>query len=155
MGWVIKYAVSLLCYFFSMFFYGLLNRLIRSNIAEIGYRAHNKKKKVNPSPRWDNLLAWSLCKKAKQNQKIVWIYFAMNILVCLCAAVSGILFLVLPLCLDIRNMIVSQLAFSLDVLCVIIVVKTILDQQFVPSEKKRHRPIPTLVKSHRKDKEVN
>lgn len=146
MEYVLKTAVGILCLMMSGFCYWLLWTGNRAHIDEVGYRSQNnrlkRKKRRKNQPLWDYLSHWSLCKGAKQNQRVVWIYFSVNLSIGVACIVSVILFSVCLITMDIRNSLVCQLGFAYGFLLLHTFVRFVLDLTYVPSVQKRYPFFP-------------
>lgn len=135
-----KLLASLFCFGFTCFLFYVFHRMNKSAIVELGYRSqtHLRKPQSKKLPLWDRVLYWHLCKDAKQKHGEVWLYFGCNVLTCLLWAFSPVLCILCICYMDLRNLILRELGYTLGCLFLIILVRFSLDLMFLPSERKRY-----------------
>ena len=135
-----KLLVSFFCQGFTWFLFSMLRGMNKSAIVEVGYRSQNhlRKPQSRKLPLWDRALYWSLCKNAKQNPGQAWLYFGCNILTCLAWAFSPVLCILCIFYMDLRNLILWELGYTLGSLFLIVLIRFPLDLMFLPSERKRY-----------------
>lgn len=135
-----KLLASLFCFGFACFLFHMLRRMNKNAIVELGYRSqtHLRKPQNGKLPFWDRVLYWSLCKNAKRNIGQVRLYFGCNILTCLLWAFSPVLCILCICYMDLRNLILWELGYTLGSLFLIILVRFPLDLMFLSSERKRY-----------------
>ena len=132
--------IGTLCELIGLFILWSLIHVMKDNIIELGYRSQKiryQKPKTN-IPLWDIITHWTLCKKAKINTKIIWLYFAMNMCLVLLALYSIGSTVVFAVFFDIKTMLLLQLQTFMWPLLPWGVVWFFLDIFLVPSEQKRY-----------------
>lgn len=137
---LINLLVGIVCELIGLFVLWIFVDVMKSNIIELGYRSQKLryKKEKNNLPLWDRMIHWSLCKNAKINTKIVWLYFIMNlylVMVSVCSAVSLVVFI---LCFETKQLLLYQLQFLFYPLFPWGIVLFFLDIFLLPSEQKRY-----------------
>lgn len=136
---LIKILVGIVCELMGLLFLWASIQGKRADIIELGYRSQKiRYKKEEKLPLWDKLIHWSLCKNAKINTKIIWLYFLLNFCLVIIAVFSVISLVVCMLCFEIKEVLIYQLQFFLYTLLPWEIISFYLDIFFLPSEQKRH-----------------
>ena len=140
MDFLLKVIVSLLCECVTCFLFYQFHSCERAAIIESGYRNNSKLFKPEPQnlPFWNRLLYWNLCKLAKRNYAAVWFYFACNLVICLCWIISIIVCAICIFTMEMRDMLLYQLKYTIVAVFIWGLVHFIPDLFFLPSEQKRY-----------------
>lgn len=139
-----------LCVSFAIYFY--MHMIDGHSIVEAGYRSQQMYKKIRHRAKgqsyWDFLSYWSLCKNAKKNQKAVWIFFSIHLLPLVASPVSIILWPAM-LFSDLETQFYVQLCFVWAVLDIHTVCHIVVDDKYLPSERKRRHLLRDMKEHYR------
>lgn len=138
---IARIVVGIIVQGINMFFYALFHKMERGNICEIGYRLREKRNPMPPKMQtlWDRLLYWNLCKNARFDRRIVWIYFSLNILTIVGAVISVVLAIFITMYVDkFSDVILYQLGYFVTFLEIWALLHFVIDIFFLPSERKRY-----------------
>lgn len=133
------FLLSSMCLAISWLIFGVLHYIDGADICEIGYRNCHPKYKSNQnlSIGGDKLLYWSLCKNAKRNRKVIWLYFGMNAFLIICAVISFVLWVVMHVSSSWHEIVKTQVGFLMAAIILHTAAHFVLDLLFLPSERKR------------------
>lgn len=141
MSLFVRVSLCTLWFGISLVAYIWMHRYEGEIIAEIGYRSPLPAKAVirNQSHSFvDRLFYWNLCRCAKKDSRNVWVYFAMNILVYIAAAVSAVLFMRCLFLESAREVFRVQMGWLLYAIMFIFTLHFFLDIGLVPSVQKKY-----------------
>ena len=138
---IVRIVVGMIAQVIFMFFYALFHKMERGSICEIGYRLREKR---NPNPPkvetlCDRLLYWNLCKNARFDIRIVWIYFSLNVFVIVGAIISVVLAVAITIYVDkLSEAILYQLGYFVTFLEIWALLHFAIDIFCLPSVRKRY-----------------
>lgn len=130
-----------LCEIVALFIFAACHRFERYSIVELGYRSVDRKYKVDDRKlKWfDRIFFWNLCKNRKLRTRAVWVYFAMNLFLCVGMLISVPVYLYLAFETETRMMFLYWGAYTMAVLYLWAIPHFVLDLVFLPSVRKRYK----------------
>lgn len=136
---ICKIITSVLCVCVNGLLFYFLRMWNKSAIVEVGYRNNRFNKPADKKlPIWNRIFYWELCKKAKRNHSTVWYYFVCNFVLCFAWAFFPLLCIFCICFMDLRNLLLWELGYTIGILFGITIVRIPLDLIYLPSEQKRY-----------------